>query len=68
MINLIASVHGARDRIEVSKIAVHDFDRQIGERTQIRVLARQHAHAIAACKQSAHNMASHESIAARYQR
>jgi hypothetical protein len=68
MIDLVASVHGAREGIEVSKIAVHDLNRQTGERAQIRILARQHPHAIAARKQSAHNVASHESIAARYQR
>ena len=68
MINLVASVDGALDRIEVSKIAAHDLDRQAGERAQIRVLARQHPHPIAAGEQRAHDVASHESVAARHQR
>ena len=68
MINLVATVHRPRDRIEVPEIAAHDFDRQAGQRTQVRVLAREHSHSIAAVEQRAHDVASHESVAARHQR
>jgi hypothetical protein len=64
MINLVASIHGALDRVEIPEIASYDLDRQASQRTQVRVLARKHAHAIAACEQGAHDVASHESVAA----
>ena len=64
MINLVASIRRALDRIEVAQIAAHDLDRQPDQRTQVRVLARQHAHAIAAREQRAHDVASDESVAA----
>ena len=46
------------------QIAAHDFHRQASQRTQVRILARQHPDPVAASKQGAHDVASHESVAA----
>src|SRR5581483_4334389 len=58
----------AFNRVAVAQVSESEFDLETFERAAVGALADQHAHAVAAFEQRAHDVASHEAVTAGYQR